>query len=304
MESRFYSLNQYCRKTFGEKTYRLSLNANMTCPNRDGTLSYNGCSFCSAGGSGDFAASPCATIQEQFEVAKKRIAAKTDCHSFIAYLQAFTNTYAPVDRLRSIYTDAMSPSDVVALSIGTRCDCVSDEVITLLSELNHIKPVWVELGLQTIHNSTHKKLNTFTTLELFYDAYSRLTAVQIPVVIHIILGLPGETREQMLATVDYVAHLHPFGVKLQLLHVLKETALASTYNSQPFPIMEMPEYIDLVGECVEHLPKDTVIHRLTGDGPKKLLIAPLWSADKKNVLNTLNRRFEELDIRQGKQFKE
>ncbi len=299
-ESRYYTLNEYCKATFGEKVYRLSLNGGMTCPNRDGTLSYGGCTFCSEGGSGDFAANGALSIAKQLEEAKERIAGKTDCKKFIAYFQSFTNTYAPVDRLRELYLAAIAPEDVVALSIGTRCDCIDDAVLSLLQEMNAIKPVWVELGLQTIHNETHARLNTFTTKELFESTYKRLTDAGIPVVVHLIIGLPGESKEDLFSSIEYVARLHPFGVKLQLLHILYDTRLADQYQASPFPVLGLEEYVDLAIDCVERLPKDVVIHRLTGDGPKALLIAPLWSGDKKKVLNTFTRRFRERDARQGR----
>lgn len=301
---RYYSLNDYCRERFGEKVYRLSLNGGMSCPNRDGKLDTGGCAFCSAGGSGDFAADGLLPIGDQIAEAKRRISAKTDCHKFIAYFQAFTNTYAPVSYLEDIYAQATAPEDIVALSVGTRCDCLPDEVIALLAGINRRKPVWVELGLQTIHEETHRKMSTYTRREAFEDAFSRLHAANIPVVVHLILGLPGETREMMMATLDYVAHLPVFGVKLQLLHILRGTRLAARYAREPFPVFSLEEYCDLVIDCVERLSPDIVIHRLTGDGPKKLLIAPLWSADKKNVLNTLNRRMRERDAYQGKHFEE
>ena len=288
--NRYYSFNDYCKTTFGEKVYRLSLNAGMTCPNRDGTLGTDGCAFCSAGGSGDFAADAFLPISEQLVAAQERIRRKTSCRRFIAYFQAFTNTYAPVSRLRRIYEEALASPDVAALSIATRSDCLSDEVIALLADLSKVKPVWVELGLQTIFDDT------------LSDALSHLRAAGIPVIAHLILGLPGETVEMMKQSVAYIAGSGVAGVKLQLLHVLKGTVLAQMYEEHPFPVFTLEEYCDLVIDCVEMLPPQMVIHRLTGDGPKNLLIAPMWSADKKNVLNTLNRRFAERDSWQGKEY--
>ncbi len=298
----YYSLNDYCLQEFGEKVYRLSLNGGMTCPNRDGTLDTSGCAFCSLGGSGDFASNPNKSITKQFVEAKERIQAKTNCRKFIAYFQAYTNTYAPISYLRSIFFEAIAPSDIVALSIGTRCDCLSEDVISLLDELNQQKPVWIELGLQTIHNRTHQALSTHTTVEQFTDAFYRLHARNIPVIAHLILGLPGETPEMIRQSVSYVAHAPISGVKLQLLHILKETQLAHQFQKTPFPILSLEEYCELVIDCVELLPPDIVIHRLTGDGPRNLLIAPLWSTDKKRVLNTINRRFIERDTWQGKLY--
>ena len=301
-DKRYHSLNEHCKQTFGDKVYRLSLNAGCTCPNRDGSLSTGGCTFCSEGGSGDFAACYDVSISAQIAEAKTHIQQKTDCKKFIAYFQAYTNTYAPLSHLRRIYTEALSEPDVVALSIGTRCDCLSEEVLNLLEELSQIKPVWVELGLQTIHNETHAKLNTHTTVEQFDQAVSQLHARAIPVIAHVILGLPGETKEMMLETISHIAHLPIDGVKLQLLHILKGTTLAFEYETQPFPLFELEEYCDFVIDCLELLPPHMVIHRLTGDGPRKLLIAPLWSTDKKRVLNTINKRLKERNTWQGRLY--
>ena len=302
---RYYSLSEFCKNTFGEKVYRLSLNGGMTCPNRDGSLSTGGCSFCSEGGSGDFAASYDISVSAQLTEAKSRIQRKTDCKKFIAYFQAYTNTYAPLSHLRRIYTEALSEPDVVALSIGTRCDCLSEEVLSLLEELAHSKfqkPIWIELGLQTIHNKTHAQLNTHTMVEQFDQAVANLHARGIPVIVHVILGLPGETKEMMLETISHIAHLPVDGIKLQLLHILKGTALAFEYEAKPFPLFELEEYCDFVIDCLELLPPHMVIHRLTGDGPRKLLIAPLWSTDKKRVLNTITKRFNERDTWQGRNY--
>ena len=302
-DKRYHSLNEHCKQTFGDKVYRLSLNAGCTCPNRDGSLSTGGCTFCSEGGSGDFAA--CyddVSISAQIAEAKTHIQQKTDCKKFIAYFQAYTNTYAPLSHLRRVYTEALSEPDVVALSIGTRCDCLSEEVLNLLEELSQIKPVWVELGLQTLHNETHANLNTHTTVEQFDQAVSQLHARAIPVIAHVILGLPGETKEMMLETISHIARLPIDGVKLQLLHILKGTTLAFEYETQPFPLFELEEYCDFVIDCLELLPPHMVIHRLTGDGPRKLLIAPLWSTDKKRVLNTINKRLKERNTWQGRLY--
>lgn len=302
MKKRYYSLNEYCKQTFGEKVYRLSLNGGMSCPNRDGTLSLGGCCFCSEGGSGDFASNYQVSVATQILEAKARIEKKTNCKKFIAYFQAYTNTYAPIDHLRRIYTEAIEESDVVALSIGTRCDCLSDEILDLLEELSKRKPIWVELGLQTIHNSTHEKLNTHTTVEQFDFAVTRLHARSIPIIAHVILGLPGETKSMMLETVSHIAALPISGIKLQLLHILKGTALAVSYETEPFPLFELADYCDFIIDCIELLPTNMVIHRMTGDGPRKLLIAPLWSTDKKRILNTIEKRFKERDTWQGKYY--
>ena len=299
---RYYSLNDYCKNTFGEKTYRLSLSGGMSCPNRDGTLATGGCAFCSEGGSGDFAADATLPIPLQLADAKARIAAKTDCNKFIAYFQSYTNTYAPIPYLRKIYTEAMNPDEIVALSIGTRSDCLGENVLSLLTSMNKRKPVWIELGMQTMHNATLRRMHTHTTIEQFDTAVYTLAGHNIPVIAHVILGLPGENRDMMLETIRHVASLPLFGVKLQLLHVLDHTDLADLYRKKPFPIMDFDEYCELVIDCLEQLPSDMVIHRLTGDGPRNLLLAPVWSTDKKRVLNTIHRRLKERDTWQGKYF--
>lgn len=298
-DRRYYSLNDYCKDTFGEKVYRLSLSGGMTCPNRDGTYSWNGCAFCSQGGSGDFAADAALSISEQLSDAKKRISGKTNCKKFIAYFQSYTNTYAPANRLRALFSAALEPDDIVALSIGTRSDCLPPDVIELLEELQQKKPVWIELGLQSIHNETLMRMNTHTTVEQFDAAVYTLSTRKIPVIAHVILGLPGESREMMLATIRHLADLPISGVKLQLLHVLRGTTLGDWYETHPFPIMNLEEYCELVIDCLELLPPNVVIHRLTGDGPRSLLLAPQWSTDKKRVLNTIRHRLKERNTKQG-----
>lgn len=298
-DRRFYSLNDYCQDTFGQKVYRLSLSGGMSCPNRDGTLGIGGCAFCSEGGSGDFAANAALPVEKQLAEARKRIEGKTGCRKFIAYFQSYTNTYAPVDRLRALFSAAMKPEEIVALSIGTRSDCLPGNVLDLLCELQSQKPVWIELGLQTIHNKTLRLMNTHTTVEQFDQAVYALHQRNIPVIAHVILGLPGETREMMLDTVRHLSKLPISGVKLQLLHILRGTALGESYAASPFPLMELSEYCELVIDCLELLPPDIVIHRLTGDGPRSLLVAPLWSLDKKRVLNTIRHRLKERGTRQG-----
>lgn len=300
MNEHYYSLNRYLRENFGEKVYKLALDGGMTCPNRDGTLDTRGCIFCSAGGSGDFAESRCADIQQQLERAKARIRKKTGAEKFIAYFQSYTNTYAPVEYLEKLFTEAIAEPSVAVLSIGTRPDCLSEKVIDLLERLNRIKPVWVELGLQTIHEETAKYIRRGYELPVYEDALNRLKAAGITVIVHVILGLPGEGREMMLETIDYLGGPHrPDGIKLQLLHVLEGTDLAEDYRAGTFRCMEMEEYFDILFACLERLPPDMVIHRLTGDGPKRSLLAPLWTGDKKRVLNEMNRELERRDIRQG-----
>jgi len=274
----------------------------MTCPNRDGTLDSRGCIFCSAGGSGDFATAPALSVTEQIAQAKERIRGKSNCKKFIAYFQAYTNTYAPVSYLRELFSEAICHPDIVALSIGTRCDCLPEDVLDLLTEFNKLKPVWVELGLQSIHDTTLQQIRSGFTYEQYLSAVDALKERNLTVITHLILGLPGETEEMMLASVDAVAHLPVDGVKLQLLHVLKHTDLALLYETNPFPVFSLEEYCDFVVTCIEHLPPEMVVHRITGDGPRSLLIAPLWSTDKKRVLNTIHKRFRERDTWQGKLY--
>lgn len=298
----YCSLNEYLKNTFGEKVYKISLNGGMTCPNRDGTLHSRGCIFCSKGGSGEFSADALLPISEQLEQAKRRIREKTDCKRFIAYFQPFTNTYAETEYLRRIFTEAIAPEDIAALSIATRPDCLGEDVLALLSELNQIKPVWVELGLQTIHEKTAEYIRRGYPLEKFDCAAKRLRELGINVITHLIIGLPGESREMLLDSVRYAGE-RSNGVKLQLLHVLKDTDLCSDYLAGKFDVLSIEEYIELLCDCVEALPKNVVIHRLTGDGDKRLLVAPMWSADKKRVLNAINKAFRERNVTQGRNSK-
>ena len=298
----YYSLNEYLQKTFGEKVYKISLNGGMTCPNRDGTLGSRGCIFCSEGGSGEFAACGMLPVKEQIEQAKRRIAQKSDCRRFIAYFQPFTNTYAPVDYLRGIFMEAIKPDDIVALSIATRPDCLGEDVLGLLCELNEIKPVWVELGLQTVHESSAEYIRRGYPLHVYDEAARQLREMGINVITHIILGLPNESREMMLQSVRYAGERSD-GIKLQLLHVLKGTDLLSDYRSGSFETLSLDEYADLLCDCIEVLPPNVVIHRLTGDGDKKLLVAPMWSADKKRVLNTIQKALRDRNVTQGSKYK-
>ena len=283
-------LSDYLQAQYGEKVYKLSLSAGCTCPNRDGTVGVGGCAFCSAGGSGDFAARP-APIREQMAEAKARIARKTDAKKFIAYFQSFTNTYGPVERLEPLYRETMDQPEIVALSLGTRPDCLGPAVMEMLCRLNGIKPVWVELGLQTAHDATAARMNRGYPLAVFSDAYRRLKAAGLTVIVHLIFGLPGESRGDMLDTVRFVASLEPpvDGVKLQMLHVLKGTALGDRYEAEPFPLLSLEEYAELIAESVRLLPEPTVLHRLTGDAPGPLLLAPAWTRNKKRVLNTIHK---------------
>lgn len=298
----YYSLNEYLQMRFGTKVYKLALDGGFTCPNRDGRIDTRGCIFCSGGGSGEFAQRRCDSIYNQIELAKKRVSSKMKKGKYIAYFQAFTNTYASVSYLETIFTQAILNDDIVALSIATRPDCLPDEVISLLSKLNKIKPVWIELGLQTIHNSTAAYIRRGYDLPVFENAIEMLKKVGIEVIVHIILGLPGESKEQMLQTVDYVGHSGAKGIKLQLLHILKGTDLANDFANRVFKTLEMDEYIDLLCDCLEILPSDMVIHRITGDGDKRLLIAPMWSANKKVVLNSINKVLNDRNIIQSSKY--
>jgi len=286
------SVNQYCRREFGEKLYKISLNGGFTCPNRDGTLDTRGCIFCSAGGSGDFAESPLLSIDEQIEAAKKRVSAKFRGKQYIAYFQAFTNTYAPVEKLRELYMPVIKRDDIALLSIATRPDCLGNDVLSLLRELNSIKPVWVELGLQTVKKESAEYIRRGYELSVYDRAIENLNAVGIHTVTHVILGLPGENDEDMLNTVRHVVNVGSKGIKLQLLHVLKNTDLAADYAAGKFNTMEMDEYIKLLKKCIDILPDEMVVHRLTGDGAKKDLIAPLWTGDKKRVLNAIKKEIK------------
>lgn len=290
----YISLSDYLKNKYGTKVYKLSLSTGCTCPNRDGTISYGGCIFCSEGGSGDFAATGM-DLDEQIAYAREKVDGKISSkipeeeRKYIAYFQSFTNTYGDEAYLFDLFKRVLDYPLIVGLSIGTRPDCLSDKMIAFLSKLNKKKEVWVELGLQTIHENTARLINRGYDLPVFEDAYKRLTDAGLKVVVHVILGLPGESDDDIIETVKYLAALTPtlFGIKLQLLHVLKGTKLAAMYEKEPFRIYELDEYCEIVGRCLMALPKETVIHRLTGDGPKKLLIAPLWSGNKKLVMNTM-----------------
>ena len=303
----YHSLDWELKHTFGHKVYKLSLDAGLTCPNRDGTLGTRGCIFCSEGGSGDFAENLQTDVWDQIEAAKKHVSNKTGSDkniNYIAYFQSFTNTYGPVSYLKPLFERAISHPDIAALSIATRPDCLGDDIIDLLKELNSKKPVWVELGLQTIHEKTARFIRRGYELPVFERAVNDLRARGIEVIVHTILCLPGETKQLMFETLDYLNHMDIQGIKLQLLHILKGTDLAIDYERQPFWSPSMEEYIELLGSCIIRLRPDLSIHRLTGDGPKDLLIAPLWTSRKREVLNTLHRYLKEQDLWQGKEYHE
>lgn len=289
----YLSFNKYLKDKFGQKVYKISLDGGFTCPNRDGKTGTRGCIFCSKGGSGDFAESREMSITEQIESGKKKVEKKIKSGKYIAYFQAFTNTYAPVEMLRQKYEEAINHPDIVALSIATRPDCLGDDVLRLLDEMNKIKPIFVELGLQTIHQKSAKYIRRGYDLSVYDKAVRDLKKIGVNVVVHVILGLPNESENDMLETVKYVCESGANGIKLQLLHVIDGTDLAKDYEKGLFKTLEFDEYVNLIVKCVKIIPKDIVIHRLTGDGAKKDLIAPLWSADKKRVLNAINKALME-----------
>ena len=296
----YHSLDYMLRERFGEKVYKVTLNGGMSCPNRDGKIGHRGCIFCSEGGSGDFAADVSLSVTEQINSQIAILSAKRPIHRYIAYFQAYTNTYAPVEYLQKIFTEAISHPKVIALSIGTRPDCLDDKVIALLSELNRMKPVWIELGLQTINEDTARYIRRGYSLSCFEDALSRLRAAGLEVIVHTILGLPGETHDDILETIKYLNATDIQGIKLQLLHVLSGTDLAADYQVGKFEVLGRDAYIDLVIDCLEHLRPSIIIHRVTGDGPKELLIAPQWASRKREVLNLLHHRMKEMGSFQGK----
>ena len=286
---------------FGEKIYKLALDGGFTCPNRDGTLGSRGCSFC-LGGSGSFAEEKCSSVTEQIERAKRSVEKKNPSGRYIAYFQSYTGTYAPAERLNALFGEAIAHPDIAAISVGTRPDCLPPEVIELLARLNKIKPVWVELGLQTIHEKTAERIRRGYPLSVFDDAVKRCKASGLYTVVHMIIGLPGETPEMAAQTAAYIGKSGADGIKLQLLHVLRGTDLADEYAAGLFDVMSMEEYIAALEECVRQLPPQITIHRLTGDGDKKYLVAPLWSADKKRVLNEVNAAFRRDNVIQGEHY--
>lgn len=277
------------------------MDGGFTCPNRDGTLGSRGCSFC-LGGSGSFAEEKCSSVTEQIERAKRRVEKKNPSGRYIAYFQSYTGTYAPVERLNALFGEAIAHPDIAAISVGTRPDCLPPEVIELLARLNKIKPVWVELGLQTIHEKTAERIRRGYPLSVFDDAVKRCKASGLYMVVHMIIGLPGETPEMAAQTAAYIGKSGADGIKLQLLHVLRGTDLADEYAAGLFDVMSMEEYISALEECVRQLPPQITIHRLTGDGDKKYLVAPLWSADKKRVLNEVNAAFRRDNVIQGEHY--
>ena len=304
----YYSLDAWCKNTLGRKCYKIALNAHMTCPNRDGSLDTRGCIFCSAGGSGDFAADITEWISHisAADADPDQSSRRSLSPNLIAYFQAYTNTYAPVPYLRQIYSEALSRSDVCGISIATRPDCLPDEVLSLLAELKTAFPnkfIWVELGLQTIHEQTARFIRRGYELPCFEKAFRKLQEINIPVIVHLILGLPGETPDMLRESITYMNKLRPFGIKLQLLHILSGTDLGDMYLRGEVHPLEKDEYLYLLIDCIRRLSPDIVIHRLTGDGPKSILLAPKWSANKRDVLNSLHKRLKLLSAHQGDHVK-
>ena len=282
-------LNEYLRERFGCKVYKIALNGGFTCPNRDGKLGTRGCIFCSEGGSGEFAESARLSITKQIELGKEKVAKKIKDGKYIAYFQAYTGTYDKVERLRALFTEAIEHPDIVVLSVATRPDCLPEEVLDLLEELNRKKPVWVELGLQTIHEESARYIRRGYELSVYDKAVKDLRARGIEVITHLIIGLPGETRQDILESVRYVCRSGASGIKLQLLHILKGTDLEKEYQEGRIEVLSEDEYIEILKECVNIIPENVIIHRLTGDGDKKILLAPMWSANKKHVWNKIQK---------------
>ena len=303
----YLSLSEYMKNTYGTKVYRLSLSSGCTCPNRDGTKGYGGCTFCSEGGSGEFA-SPLLPAAEQIALARKAVDAKfpasltPDRYRYIAYFQSYSNTYGNLERLEQLYSETVNRDEILILDLATRPDCINEDVMAMLERLQKIKPVWVELGLQTIHETSAEAFHRGYTLEEFETAFFRLREAGIPVIVHLIMNLPGETEEMMLDSVRYLAKIRPDGVKIHMLQIMKHTEIAEEYLEHPWKLMDLDEYCYFIAECLKILPEDVVIHRLTGDAPKRLLIEPQWCADKKKVLNTMTRILKEAQRPVGKPF--
>lgn len=301
----YYSLDNYFKTTYHEKMYKIALDAGMTCPNRDGTLDTRGCIFCSAGGSGDFAAPRTLSIHEQIQYGQEALSKKLTGNRFVAYFQAYTNTYAPISVLRRLYTEALSEPSIVGISIATRPDCISTEVLNLLLELHNEYPnkfIWIELGLQTIHPQTASYIRRGYPLSVFDEVVASLHRIDIPIIVHVILGLPGEDNEMTLQTIQYLNQLPIWGIKLQLLHVIENTDLAVDWKNEMFTLPSKENYLELLIDCIERLRPNIVIHRLTGDGPASKTLAPLWSLHKRDILNSFHRRMKERNTWQGKLY--
>ncbi|MDR3598663.1 TIGR01212 family radical SAM protein [Clostridium sp.] len=299
---RYHSLNYFLRGKFGEKVFKISLDGGFSCPNRDGKISSGGCLFCSERGSGDFAGNREVSITKQFNYIKEMMAQKWKNGKYIAYFQAYTNTYAPIAELRKKYEEALNQEDVVAIAIATRPDCLDDDVLDLLEEINNKVYLWIELGLQTCNDETAKIINRGYKLEVFENSMRKLKERNIDVVVHDILGLPGETKEDMLKTIEYIAHSGAKGIKLHLLHLIKHTPMVKLYEAGKLEFLSQEDYIELITRGITLLPKDMVVHRLTGDAPRDLLIGPMWSLKKWEVLNSIDKALEENDLWQGKNY--
>ena len=309
LDKPYYSLNAYFKHVYSDRCYKISIDGGFTCPNRDGTLGTNGCIFCSESGSGDFSTSLDihSSITCQISTSISQIKARKKAKYFIAYFQAFTSTYGPIDKLYSLFNAALSHDEIIGISIGTRPDCLDDDVLLLLAQLREKFPdkfIWVELGLQTIHDKTAVYIRRCYPLAVFDKAMEDLANLHIPTIIHLILGLPDESNESILESVRYLNKFKPFGVKFQLLHVLKDTDLATDYHDHKFEVLNQESYIKLLADCIANTHPDCVIHRVTGDGPKELLIAPTWSSRKIEVLNALHKYLKKEQIYQGKYLKE
>jgi radical SAM protein (TIGR01212 family) len=301
-DKRYHSLNYFLREKFGDKVFKIALDAGFSCPNRDGTISSGGCLFCSERGSGDFAGNRKFSITKQFEDIKYMMSKKWKSGKYIAYFQAYTNTYASVEVLREKYEQAVLQEGTVALAIATRPDCLDDAVLDLIEEYSNRVYTWVELGLQTCNDESAKIINRGYKLLRFEEALSELNKRNIDVVVHTIFGLPGESKEDMLKTIDYVAHKDIQGIKMHLLHLMEDTPMVQLYNEEKLKFLEEDEYIDIICRSITMLPPNMVIHRLTGDAPRELLIGPMWSLKKWEVLNAIDNRLKELDLYQGKSF--
>lgn len=298
----YYSLNHYYKAKYKEKVYKIALNANLTCPNRDGKISTKGCIFCSEGGSGDFTFKDSESIKEQISKSKELISKKYKGSKYIAYFQAYTNTYGDIDYLRKIFHEAISQDDIIGISIATRPDCINNDVLELLMELNSITDVWVELGLQSIHEDTAKIINRGYTLDVFDYALDKLNRIDVKTVVHLIIGLPGESKNDIINSVKYISSKKIHGIKLQLLHILKNTPLEEMYQNKEVNPLSLDEYIDILISSIENIPRNIVIHRITGDAPKKILIEPQWSGNKKYVLNEILKSFKIRNTYQGKRW--
>ncbi|MPQ43454.1 TIGR01212 family radical SAM protein [Clostridium tarantellae] len=300
---RYYTLNQFLRDKFGSKVFKISLDGGFTCPNRDGKVAKGGCSFCSARGSGDYAGQRFLPITTQFENIKEMMNKKWKEGKYIAYFQAYTNTYAPIEELKKKYEEAINKEGVVALAIGTRPDCINEDVLNLLEEMNSKVYTWVELGLQTIHEDSAKAFNRGYSLDVFDKAVAGLKSKGVDTVVHSIFGLPGESKEQMLQTVDYIANSGVKGIKFHLLHLMKNTRMVKDYNEGKLTFLSQEDYIDLICEGISRIPEDMIVHRLTGDAPREELIGPMWSLKKWEVLNAIDKALEDNDIYQGQKYK-